>query len=159
MGSSSDFFLALIAVLFPPIAVWIKRSVCSLDSLLNILLCVLGYLPGLLHAWYIIAKYPDPDGYEAVAHDAEGGRVTYYYVGSDGHRLGDGAARMGPQGGRGEGGYGGTAQGGAVRLQEGGQGASQGASQGPSQGASQEAGAGVPPSYDDAVKGDNKVQT
>lgn len=29
-----------------------------MDSLINILLCVLGYLPGLIHSWYIIAKYP-----------------------------------------------------------------------------------------------------
>jgi len=147
MGSSSDLFLALIAVLFPPIAVWIKRSLCSLDSLLNLLLCLLGYLPGLLHAWYIIAKYPDEDGYEPVAPDAEGGggaRVTYYYVSSDGQRMGDGEGRMGPQGGRGESGYGATTAGGG-RLQEGG-------GQGSSAGA-------VPPSYDDAVKGDHKVQT
>ncbi|MCJ1318949.1 hypothetical protein MMC15_004281 [Xylographa vitiligo] len=152
MGSSSDLFLALIAVLFPPIAVWIKRSLCSLDSLLNLLLCILGYIPGLLHAWYIIAKYPDEDadGYAAIAPDAEGGgggRVTYYYVGSDGQRMGDGGAPqargggVGPQGGRGEGGYGGVQMGG------------QGPSQGPSRGAA------VPPSYDDAVKGDHKMQT
>lgn len=29
-----------------------------MDSLINILLCVLGYFPGLIHSWYIIAKYP-----------------------------------------------------------------------------------------------------
>ena len=77
--------------------------------------------------------------------------MTYYYVSGDGQRMGDGAApggRMGPQGGRGEGGYGGV----QVGSGTGGQGSSQGPSQGPSQGA-------VPPSYDDAVKGDHKVQT
>lgn len=31
--------------------VWIKRGICSADSLINIALCCLGYLPGLLHAW------------------------------------------------------------------------------------------------------------
>lgn len=39
---------------------------------------VLGFLPGLLHAWYIIAVTPDPT-YEELQ-DAEQGRVTYYYV-------------------------------------------------------------------------------
>jgi hypothetical protein len=39
---------------------------------------VLGVLPGLLHAWYIIAVSPDPT-YEQV-NDEEQGNVTYYYV-------------------------------------------------------------------------------
>lgn len=42
----------------------------------------LGFLPGLLHAWYIISITPDPTYEELV--DAErsagGGTVTYYYV-------------------------------------------------------------------------------
>ncbi|OJD12455.1 hypothetical protein AJ78_06951 [Emergomyces pasteurianus Ep9510] len=91
MCCSPDCFLAIIAVLFPPIAVWVKVGICSADSLINIALLVLGYVPGLLHAWYIILKYPEedsdyPDGYQPIVgangqrHDAEGARVTYYYV-------------------------------------------------------------------------------
>ncbi|KAA8904992.1 hypothetical protein FN846DRAFT_779288 [Sphaerosporella brunnea] len=57
---SSDCFLFILAVLFPPLPVWVKRGICSADSIINIALCMLGFLPGLLHAWYIIAKYPDP---------------------------------------------------------------------------------------------------
>jgi uncharacterized membrane protein YqaE (UPF0057 family) len=71
--------------------VWIKRGICTADSIINIALCCLGYIPGLLHAWYTILKYPDPDpdhpeheGYEPLAGsrrgDVEGGRATYYYV-------------------------------------------------------------------------------
>ncbi|KAK6600223.1 hypothetical protein H4I96_07549 [Botrytis cinerea] len=74
---SSDIFLGLIAILFPPLAVWVKRGLCSADSLINILLCMLGFLPGLLHAWYIIAKFPDQDAqYDAIP-DSENARVTY----------------------------------------------------------------------------------
>ncbi|KKZ60115.1 hypothetical protein EMCG_05140 [[Emmonsia] crescens] len=91
MCCSPDCFLAIIAVLFPPIAVWVKVGVCSADSLINIALLILGYVPGLLHAWYIILKYPEddndyPDGYQPIVgangqrHDSESGRVTYYYV-------------------------------------------------------------------------------
>ncbi|MCJ1477681.1 hypothetical protein MMC13_006354 [Lambiella insularis] len=143
--STSDLFLALIAVLFPPIAVWIKRGLCSLDSLLNLLLCFLGFLPGLLHAWYIIAKYPDAADYEAVNQDPEGGRVTYYYVSSDGQRMdgGNASAQRKPAPRQPQQGYGATQQQGS-------------GSAGPQEGSSQ---GGVPPSYDDAVKGDNKVQT
>ncbi|EED22950.1 stress response RCI peptide, putative [Talaromyces stipitatus ATCC 10500] len=84
----ADIFLAVLAVFFPPIAVWIKVGLCTADSIINIALCCLGYIPGLLHAWYIIMKYPDaedyPEGYEPVdgsGRDVENGRrVTYYYV-------------------------------------------------------------------------------
>lgn len=54
----SDICLVIISVLFPPLPVWIRRGICSVDSLINILLCILGYFPGLIHSWYIIAKYP-----------------------------------------------------------------------------------------------------
>ncbi|KAK2806232.1 hypothetical protein FQN50_005957 [Emmonsiellopsis sp. PD_5] len=71
-------------------SVWVKVGVCSADSLINLALLVLGYVPGLLHAWYIILKYPEtdeeyPEGYQPIVgangrHDPESGRVTYYYV-------------------------------------------------------------------------------
>ncbi|CAH2350821.1 protein Sna4p [[Candida] railenensis] len=54
----SDLCLVLISVFFPPLPVWIRRGICTCDSLINILLCLLGYIPGLIHSWYIIAKYP-----------------------------------------------------------------------------------------------------
>lgn len=53
-----DIFLVVVSVFFPPLAVWIRRGICSCDSLINICLCILGYIPGLIHAWYIMAKYP-----------------------------------------------------------------------------------------------------
>lgn len=65
-------------------------GICTADSIINLALCCLGYVPGLLHAWYIILKYPDPDhdgvAYEAVpgnaapGRDVESGRARYYYV-------------------------------------------------------------------------------
>ncbi|KAL8906993.1 MAG: hypothetical protein Q9207_001679 [Kuettlingeria erythrocarpa] len=82
MCCNTDILLALLAVIFPPIAVWIKSGLCTLDSLINILLCMVGYLPGVLHAWYIIAKYPDPSAsdYEDLESGAQRQHVTYYYV-------------------------------------------------------------------------------
>ncbi|KAL2006307.1 hypothetical protein VTN00DRAFT_9961 [Thermoascus crustaceus] len=77
----SDIFLAILAVFFPPISVWIKVGICTADSIINLALCCLGYVPGLLHSWYIILKYPEPEFEEYEPLDAEGGgRVTYYYV-------------------------------------------------------------------------------
>ncbi|KAG7004974.1 hypothetical protein G7Y79_00022g051950 [Physcia stellaris] len=141
---SSDIFLGLIAILFPPIAVWVKSGICSADSLINLALCCLGFIPGLLHAWYIIAKNPEESSYyETVPPDAEHGRVTYYYV-SGQDQSAQGAP---PQGDRGQWvppqrGYG-TVQGmGAGAGGSGGEGSAQ-----------------VPPSYEQAIKGDNKQQT
>ncbi|KAJ5689975.1 hypothetical protein N7462_004367 [Penicillium macrosclerotiorum] len=92
---SSDIFLAVLAVFFPPIAVWVKAGICTADSIINIALCLLGFIPGLIHAWYIILKYPEPD-YDDVAYepisggssqrrDLENGRVTYLYVSNQPH--------------------------------------------------------------------------
>ncbi|KAK6461136.1 hypothetical protein DFJ63DRAFT_217028 [Scheffersomyces coipomensis] len=66
----SDCILIILSILFPPLPVWIRRGICSTDSLINIILSILGYLPGLIHSWYIIAKYPP---YQ------QGSKVYYIY--------------------------------------------------------------------------------
>jgi len=140
---ASDIFLGLIAILFPPLAVWIKTGLCSVDSLINLLLCCLGYLPGLIHAWYIIAKYPDP--YEQLPLDPESGRVTYIYV----QGSGDGSRPQRSQ----QAGYGTTKPMEAPAIRQEANGTW-------SNGEGSNAGAAVPPpSYAQAVKGDHKVQT
>ncbi|KAL0930389.1 stress response rci [Colletotrichum truncatum] len=159
---SADIFLGLLALLFPPLPVWVKRGICSADSLINILLCLLGYIPGLIHAWYIIAKFPEPDyEYESLAqNDREGGRVTYVFVHGNGHqaphsRQPQQQPRPSPHQQGGNVSYGTTNNNndsnknnaGAPRPQQGG-----GAGEGSSDGA-------VPPTYAQAVAGDNKIQT
>jgi len=83
MCDGPDLFLCILAILFPPIGVWVKRGLCSADSLINIALCCLGYLPGLIHAWYIIAKFPEPGyDYEPLQQDAEGRVYVIVHDGS-----------------------------------------------------------------------------
>lgn len=53
-SSCCDFFLVLIALVFPPIPVIWKRGCCSVDLLINLLLCTLGLVPGIIHAWFVI---------------------------------------------------------------------------------------------------------
>ena len=81
--SAANFCLALLAVIFPPFPVWVKRGLCSADSLINLALCCLGFVPGLLHAWYVIATTPDQE-YEPVVEDLERAPIasqqTYYIV-------------------------------------------------------------------------------
>lgn len=166
-----------------------KRGLCSADSLLNILLCVLGYvrlsvhlsihssiylhpplppalltktqIPGLLHAWYVIARYPEDEGYyEGLPEHNESGHVTYVFVQPAGegqpqpkplhqhqHHQGGmnyGTTATNPTSG---GGSSSSAPAAAAAPQEnGGEGGSNGSSN-------------PPPTYAEAVKGDHKVQT
>ncbi|GAO17966.1 uncharacterized protein UV8b_00990 [Ustilaginoidea virens] len=138
---SADIFLGVLAILFPPLPVWVKCGICSADSIINILLCCLGFLPGLIHAWYIIVKFPEP-AYEYESLPQEGGRVTYVYV----HEQN---CRPPPrQGGMSYGTtQGGGQHGGAAAPESSGQGASN-AHEGT-----------VPPSYAEVVAGDHKTQT
>ncbi|TGO87956.1 hypothetical protein BPOR_0193g00070 [Botrytis porri] len=155
--SSTDIFLGLIAILFPPLAVWVKRGLCSADSLINILLCMLGFLPGLLHAWYIIAKFPDQDSYDAIP-DSENARVTYVVVqGPNGHTQRVSKDSRGAQ--RQQQGYGTNApmEAPIVQQQQNGTWASAGEEQG--RGGEGSSGGAVPPTYAEAVRGDHKVKS
>lgn len=137
---SSDCLLVIIAILFPPLPVWVKRGLCSADSLINIALCCLGFVPGLIHSWYIISATPDYYEYERID-DVESGRrrrdgnVTYYYVeaprAQPPRQQGSAPARSNQQ----------PQNYGAVSNGEG--------SSNPNE---------VPPSYNEAIQGDNKVQ-
>ncbi len=189
MACASDIFLCLLAILFPPLPgkltlpfryplvsiqyidtnmpqVWVKRGLCSADSLINIALCMLGGVPGLIHAWYIIFKYPDP--YEEYSHvgggggggDPEGGAVTYYYVR---HRPSSEGVRQqyhhhqSPPPPRHQS-YGTTSAPASASMppvpeDEQHQVAGQPGGAGPA------AGDGVPPTYEQAVKGDHKIQS
>ena len=52
MGAS-DVLLVILAILLPPVAVFIRRG-CGVDLVINILLCLLGHIPGIIHAVYIV---------------------------------------------------------------------------------------------------------
>ncbi|KAF2838803.1 UPF0057-domain-containing protein [Patellaria atrata CBS 101060] len=146
----SDIFLICLAVLFPPVGVWVKRGICSADSLINLALCCLGYFPGLLHAWYIIYTYPDAWDYEPVDREAEG-TVTYYYHQQQQGPQNYGTVGSSAQGQRSEGSQG--QQSGPVNK---GNSSAEGQRDGGEGSAGQTA---PPPSYADVIKGDHKVQS
>ncbi|EKM56551.1 uncharacterized protein PHACADRAFT_253744 [Phanerochaete carnosa HHB-10118-sp] len=69
----SDVLLIIVAILVPPISVFFMTG-CSCDFLINILLTVLGYLPGHIHAlWLIYKKMKAEERY---------GRGGYHYIGN-----------------------------------------------------------------------------
>jgi len=50
-----DLLKILFAILLPPLGVFLEVGIGK-QFFLNILLTLLGYLPGIIHAVYIIAK-------------------------------------------------------------------------------------------------------
>jgi len=50
-----DLFRILIAILLPPLGVFLQEGLGK-HFWINILLTILGYIPGIVHAVYIIAS-------------------------------------------------------------------------------------------------------
>lgn len=49
----SDICKIILAIVLPPLGVFLERG-CGADLLINILLTILGYLPGIIHALYVL---------------------------------------------------------------------------------------------------------
>ncbi|KAL9715063.1 plasma membrane proteolipid Pmp3 [Leucoagaricus gongylophorus] len=46
--TGSDICKIIFAIVFPPLGVFLERGCCA-DLLINILLTILGYIPGIIH--------------------------------------------------------------------------------------------------------------
>ncbi|KAI9369497.1 hypothetical protein BJX61DRAFT_536372 [Aspergillus egyptiacus] len=55
-GTASMLCLIIITLFIPPLGVFLISG-CSVDFLINILLTILGYLPGHIHAFYLEYVY------------------------------------------------------------------------------------------------------
>ncbi|KAJ2922143.1 hypothetical protein H1R20_g14944, partial [Candolleomyces eurysporus] len=73
MVKTSDVLLILVAILFPPAAAAMVTG-CGCDLLINILLTILGYLPGHIHAFWLI--------YKKMQAEERYGNGGFQYVGS-----------------------------------------------------------------------------
>ena len=51
----NKLIMILLALFLPPVAVFLKSGVGK-DLLINILLCIFFYLPGSIHALWVIMK-------------------------------------------------------------------------------------------------------
>ncbi|KAF1814864.1 UPF0057-domain-containing protein [Eremomyces bilateralis CBS 781.70] len=54
--TASDIIKIFFAIFLPPLGVFLERG-CNADFFINILLTILGYIPGIIHALYIILKF------------------------------------------------------------------------------------------------------
>ncbi|KZO98654.1 UPF0057-domain-containing protein [Calocera viscosa TUFC12733] len=73
MVRGSDVLLIIVAILFPPAAAAFITG-CSCDLLINICLTILGYIPGHIHAFWLI--------YKKIRAEERYGAGGYTYVGA-----------------------------------------------------------------------------
>ncbi|KAF2455632.1 hypothetical protein BDY21DRAFT_349888 [Lineolata rhizophorae] len=55
-GAISAVLLVIISIFLPPVGVFLVAG-CGADFLINICLTILGYIPGHIHAFYILYIY------------------------------------------------------------------------------------------------------
>ncbi|GAA5879638.1 hypothetical protein JCM5296_002217 [Sporobolomyces johnsonii] len=87
MVRTSDIILVLVAIVFPPAAAAFLTG-CSCDLLINICLTVLGYLPGHIHAFWLI--------YKNAQAEERYGKGNYQYLGNGEYAPLGQAAPTGP---------------------------------------------------------------
>ena len=51
----STVVLIILAILLPPLAVYLKTKSAK-DTIINLILCFLFWIPGVLHALYLVLK-------------------------------------------------------------------------------------------------------
>ncbi|KAF9175326.1 hypothetical protein BGX20_006550 [Mortierella sp. AD010] len=56
--SGADIFLFIIGFFLPPLVIGLKQG-CGADFLISIGLTLLGHIPGIIYAWYIVYKNRD----------------------------------------------------------------------------------------------------
>lgn len=55
-STGNDLVKIILAIIFPPLGVALETGM-SKQLLINILLTMLGFIPGIIHALYVINKY------------------------------------------------------------------------------------------------------
>jgi len=73
MVRTSDVILVIVAIIFPPAAAGMVTG-CSCDLVISVCLTILGFVPGLLHAFWLI--------YKKMQAEEQYGNGGFIYVGS-----------------------------------------------------------------------------
>jgi len=51
-----QILLIILAIFIPPLAVFLKKETCDFDVILNLILTIFFFLPGIIHAVWVIMK-------------------------------------------------------------------------------------------------------
>ncbi|GAA5844612.1 hypothetical protein JCM11251_002243 [Rhodosporidiobolus azoricus] len=73
MARTSDIILVLVAILFPPASAAFLTG-CSCDLFINIALTILGYIPGHVHAFFLVWRHAQAE--------ERYGKDNYQYLGN-----------------------------------------------------------------------------
>jgi uncharacterized membrane protein YqaE (UPF0057 family) len=57
--SDYDILAMILAIFLPPLGVFLKRGCFHADFWINLGLTLLGWIPGVIHAWYVTIHYSD----------------------------------------------------------------------------------------------------
>jgi uncharacterized membrane protein YqaE (UPF0057 family) len=55
VASSNKILLIILAILLPPVAVFLKKG-ADINLVINIVLWILGVLPGIIHALWVVTR-------------------------------------------------------------------------------------------------------
>lgn len=55
MAATNKILLIVLAIFLPPIAVFLKKG-AGKDLIINIVLCLVLFLPGVVHALWLVTK-------------------------------------------------------------------------------------------------------
>ncbi|PAV72723.1 hypothetical protein WR25_18707 [Diploscapter pachys] len=62
-----NFLLGVLAIFAPPLAVLCKSG-CNADFWINLILTLCFFVPGMVHAWYVICCKEDPGPIQTTVH-------------------------------------------------------------------------------------------
>ena len=53
----ADLLLLILAILLPPVAVFLHQNACNIQVIINLLFCIfIPYLGGIIHALWVITR-------------------------------------------------------------------------------------------------------
>jgi uncharacterized membrane protein YqaE (UPF0057 family) len=55
VASNNKILLIILAILLPPVAVFLKKG-ADINLLINIILWLLGVIPGIIHALWVVTR-------------------------------------------------------------------------------------------------------
>ena len=55
MAASNKVLLIILAILLPPVAVFLKKG-ADINLVINIVLWILGVIPGIIHALWVVTR-------------------------------------------------------------------------------------------------------
>jgi uncharacterized membrane protein YqaE (UPF0057 family) len=53
-SGEAQLLLLVLSILLPPLAVFLAKNACGISVIINIILVLLGYIPAVIHALYVV---------------------------------------------------------------------------------------------------------